>query len=420
VIEIKNGISLSVDDVNLIKTNSQEMYEGAIFIAINSGNRFVKQALESGAKYVICEHTECVDERVIVVENSLATFTQIARWYRDQINPKVIAITGSNGKTSVKDILALCLKDTFKVHKTAGNYNNHIGVPITVCSMPKECEILIAELGMSGFGEIDHLASIVKPDIGIITNIGESHLEMLKTKENVLKAKAEIISHSKKVVINSDDMYLASLNGEFLKFSIKIPSDFMALNIEKKSGMTVFELLSGERVETNLMGTHNVYNILAALRVCKELGILDISKLEILKSLEISKMRMEKSLYRGAQIINDAYNASPKSTSAAIETVCEYYPNQEKIFILGDMLELGEQECEFHREIIEKVAQLNIKRVYFYGERYYQFYQEFESDTLKFSLEKHWIQDELNAVVNENSVVLLKGSRGMKLEEILK
>ena len=420
MIEIEKGVILTLEDINLIKTNSQEISEGAIFIAINSGHNFIDQALEKGAKYVICEASQSTDNRVIVVENSLATFSKIAKRYREIINPKVIAITGSNGKTSVKDILAHTLKAKFNVHKTAGNFNNHIGVPITLCSMPRDTEILIAELGMSGFGEIDHLVKMVMPDIGVITNIGESHLEMLKTKENVLKAKAEIIPYSKKMVLNLDDPYLATLKGDFHYFSIDNASDCMAKDIRKVSGMTEFHLSDGSLVSTNLMGQHNVYNILAALRVCSELNVLDGQVIESLNTIEISKMRMEKSLYLKAQVINDAYNASPKSTVAAIETVCEYYPNQEKIFILGDMLELGEQECEFHREIIEKVKKLPLKRVYFYGKIYFQFCQEYSSDTLKFSLDKHYISDELKELANENSVILLKASRGMKLEEILK
>ncbi|MCX5773489.1 MAG: UDP-N-acetylmuramoyl-tripeptide--D-alanyl-D-alanine ligase [Fusobacteria bacterium] len=419
MIEIIRGINLELNEINLIKTNSQEISEGDIFVAINSGNKFVEQALKSGAKYAICERTDIKDEKVISVKNSLDIFTKIAKAYRDIINPKVIGITGSNGKTSVKDILAHCLCTKFKVHKTYGNHNNHIGVPITLCSMPQDTEVLITEIGMSDFGEIDHLAKILRPDIGIITNIGESHLEMLKTKENVLKAKAEIIPYSKKMMINLDDEYLSTLKGEFEYFSIKSISNFMAKDIKKANGDTFFDI-DTTHVVTNLMGIHNVYNILAALRVCKELNVMDLELIECLKNIEISKMRMEKIAFHSALVINDAYNASPKSTLAAIETVCEYYPDHEKIVVIGDMLELGEDEPCYHRLIIEYTLTKSIERIYFYGERYYQFASEFENEKTIFTLDKKFIAKDILLRCKENVVIMLKASRGMKLEEIIK
>lgn len=410
---------LNLDKIENIIMDSRKVQKGDLFFAINNGNKYINEVLEKGASIVVADNYLGDDKRVFKVLNTVEFMQKFAKEYRETLGLKVIAITGSNGKTTTKDMIYSVLSRKYITKKTEGNYNNHIGLPFTILQLKEKDEIVVLEMGMSGFGEIDLLSSIAKPDIGVITNIGDSHLEFLKTRENVFKAKTELLNYvsSENTYIIGDDQYLKNVVGNKIGFSREnnfVIEDF----IDSNDGMS-FKVENSEYT-LNLNGKHNALNAGIAIAIGKRFDLTSEEIKEGLKNLHLTPMRFQKIEKENLIYINDAYNASPISMEYSLNTFDKLYNNMKKIVVLGDMLELGEKEIEFHREIIEKALSIKCDKIYLYGERMKKAYDLLEkNDKIRcFNNKENIVKLIANEI--EKIAVLLKGSRGMKLEEIIK
>jgi len=410
---------LNLDKIENIIMDSRKVQKGDLFFAINNGNKYINEVLEKGASIVVADNYLGDDKRVFKVLNTVEFMQKFAKEYREALGLKVIAITGSNGKTTTKDMIYSVLSRKYITKKTEGNYNNHIGLPFTILQLKEKDEIVVLEMGMSDFGEIDLLSSIAKPDIGVITNIGDSHLEFLKTRENVFKAKTELLNYvsSENTYIIGDDQYLKNVVGNKIGFSREnnfVIEDF----IDSNDGMS-FKVENSEYI-LNLNGKHNALNAGIAIAIGKRFDLTSEEIKEGLKNLHLTPMRFQKIEKENLIYINDAYNASPISMEYSLNTFDKLYNNMKKIVVLGDMLELGEKEIEFHREIIEKALSIKCDKIYLYGERMKKAYDLLEkNDKIRcFNNKENIVKLIANEI--EKIAVLLKGSRGMKLEEIIK
>ena len=410
---------LNLDKIENVIMDSRKVQKGDLFFAINNGNQYINEVLEKGASIVVADNYLGDDKRVFKVPNTVEFMQKLAKEYREALGLKVIAITGSNGKTTTKDMIYSVLSRKYITKKTEGNYNNHIGLPFTILQLEEKDEVVVLEMGMSGFGEIDLLSSIAKPDIGVITNIGDSHLEFLKTRENVFKAKTELLNYvsSENTYIIGDDQYLKNVAGNKIGFNREnnfVIEDF----IDSNDGMS-FKVENSEYT-LNLNGKHNALNAGIAIAIGKRFDLTSEEIKEGLKNLHLTPMRFQKIEKENLIYINDAYNASPISMEYSLNTFDKLYNNMKKIVVLGDMLELGEKEIEFHREIIEKALSIKCDKIYLYGERMKKAYDLLEkNDKIRcFNNKENIVKLIANEI--EKIAVLLKGSRGMKLEEIIK
>ena len=445
-------------EINRIVMNSKEIRNKDLFVAIRGGNNFINEALEKGAYVVYDNKNVIIDEKfkdnVFLVNDSVLFLQQFAKKWREALDIKVIGITGSNGKTTVKDIIYHLLSKKYKVKKTEGNYNNHIGLPFTLLRAEKDDDFMILEMGMSDFGEIELLGDIAQPNISIITNIGESHLEFLKTKENVFKAKKEILPYTRDVLItNGDDKYLKEINkfknrddkeiknvkilnikrNEFKEKTLDFYYDVFTFNeFESEFNLKYFEEKLYKKVDkkykTNLLGEHNILNAAIAIATVKQFDLDDMYIEKGLENIELTNMRFQKIEIKNKIYINDAYNASPLSMKKSLETFSKIFNNMEKIVVLGDMLELGEKEIEYHENLLNDIQKAQINKVYLFGNRMKALYKKLlekkEIDGIK---QKEIIyfenkQDIINKIdeTDIEKAILVKASRGIKLEEIIK
>lgn len=451
-------------NIKRIIMNSKEVEKDDLFVAIRGGNKFVGEALEKGA-YIVYDDKELQIEekfkgKAFCVKDSVEFLQEFAEKWRKNLNLKVIGITGSNGKTTVKDMIYHLLSVKYKGKKTEGNYNNHIGLPFTLLRAEKGDDFIILEMGMSGFGEIDLLGKISSPDISVITNIGESHLEFLKTKKNVFKAKTELIPHTKEtLVINGDDEYLKDIdenslkerglktvkilnmgsNGNHMESAEKLAeqnNDFYYGDIDFNEVETKFSLKYFDKnckkwankfYNTNVLGEHNILNLTIAVSVAKEMALEDDEIEKAVKDIVLTNMRFQIITKGKTTYINDAYNASPMSMKKSLETFSKIYNDREKIAVIGDMLELGEQEGELHASIFDVIVNINLNKLYLYGPRmkflYDRIRENSENENIRkieteYFENKEQIKEKLEGI-KEEKVVLIKASRGMKLEEVM-
>ena len=373
----KNDIcqNFSKDTRNISKDDIYVGIKGEKF----DGNEFWKEALKKGAKTVIVENIEFSNEdikkyknkNIVLVENTLEALHKIAKYKRNLYNIPVIAITGSVGKTSTKDIIANVVSQEYKTLKTEGNNNNNIGLPLTILKL-KDHEALVIEMGMNHFGEISLLTNIAKPTISVITNIGTSHIGNLGSRENILKSKLEILEgmENKTLVINNDNDLLNSWNNlkqdENIKtytYGIENNSDIMAKDINIKDDGSSFICIYGKEkltIDVPVSGKHFVYNAMCATLVGKILKIDDKNIQKGIKEFELTKKRMDViKLQNNITIINDAYNASYESMKASIEYLSKI-KGKRKIAVLGDMFELGEYSEKLHKQVGEEIIKNNI------------------------------------------------------------
>ena len=402
--------------------DSRKVTEGSLFFAINNGNSYVKDVLDKGASLVIADNTDVVDERIVKVSDTIATMQDLATKYRNKLDIQVIGITGSNGKTSTKDIIYSLLSKKAKTLKTEGNYNNHIGLPYTLLNVTDEEKFVVLEMGMSSLGEIRRLGEISNPDYAIITNIGDSHIEFLKTRDNVFTAKTELLEFVNKenTFVCGDDVYLAKLDVNKIGFNEE--NNYRIESYEFSDKGSKFTL-DGKEYQMSLLGKHNISNTAIAIELAKKIGLSEEEIKEGLKNIKISNMRFQEIRVGEDIYINDAYNASPTSMKASIDTLNEIYNDKYKIAILGDMLELGEDEVNYHVEVLNYLLDKNIKLVYLYGERMKKAYDIFiknNSEEYRFwhYSTKEEIVESLKSIKMEK-VILLKASRGTALEDII-
>ena len=403
--------------------DSRKVIEGSLFFAINNGNSYVKDVLDKGASLVIADNTDIKDKRVIKVTDTIATMQDLATKYRNKLDIQVVGITGSNGKTTTKDIVYSLLSVKAKTLKTEGNYNNHIGLPYTLLNVTDEEKFVVLEMGMSSLGEIRRLGEISSPDYAIITNIGDSHIEFLKTRDNVFKAKTELLEFVDKenTFVCGDDEYLGKLDVNKVGFNGNNTHKIESYDFSNKGSKFI---LDGKEYEMPLLGKHNISNTAIAIELAKKIGLTDEEIQKGLKEIKISNMRFQEIKIGNDIYINDAYNASPMSMKAAIDTLNEIYNDKYKIAILGDMLELGENEVDYHMDVLNYLLDKKIKLIYLYGERMkkaYDIFMKNKSEEYRF-----WYYPTKEGIVESlknikmDKVILLKASRGIKLEEIIK
>ncbi|WP_405351568.1 D-glycero-beta-D-manno-heptose 1,7-bisphosphate 7-phosphatase [Fusobacterium animalis] len=403
--------------------DSRKVTEGSLFFAINNGNSYVKDVLDKGASLVIADNTNIKDKRVVKVTDTIATMQNLATKYRKKLDIQVIGITGSNGKTTTKDIVYSLLSTKAKTLKTEGNYNNHIGLPYTLLNVTDEEKFVVLEMGMSSLGEIRRLGEISSPDYAIITNIGDSHIEFLKTRDNVFKAKTELLEFvdKKNTFVCGDDEYLGKLDVNKVGFNGN--NDYKIESYEFSNKGSKF-VLDGKEYEMSLLGKHNISNTAIAIELAKKIGLTDEEIQKGLKEIKISNMRFQEIKIGEDIYINDAYNASPMSMKAAIDTLNEIYNDKYKIAILGDMLELGKNEINYHIDVLNYLLDKKIKLIYLYGERMkkaYDIFMKNKSEEYRFWYypTKEGIVESLKNIKMEK-VILLKASRGTALEDIIK
>ena len=403
--------------------DSRKVTEGSLFFAINNGNSYVKDVLDKGVSLVIADNTDVKDERIVKVSDTIATMQDLATKYRKKLDIQVIGITGSNGKTTTKDIVYSLLSAKAKTLKTEGNYNNHIGLPYTLLNVTDEEKFVVLEMGMSSLGEIRRLGEISSPDYAIITNIGDSHIEFLKTRDNVFKAKTELLEFVNKenTFVCGDDGYLAKLDVNRIGFNDNNTHKIESYEFSDKGSKFV---LDGKEYKISLLGKHNISNTAIAIELAKKIGLTDEEIQSGLKEIKISNMRFQEIKIGEDIYINDAYNASPTSMKAAIDTLNEIYNDKYKIAILGDMLELGENEVDYHIDVLNYLLDKKIKLIYLYGERMkkaYDIFMKSKSEEYRFWYypTKEGIVESLKNIRMEK-VILLKASRGTALEDIIK
>lgn len=403
--------------------DSRKVTEGSLFFAINNGNSYVKDVLDKGASLVIADNTDVKDERIVKVSDTVASMQYLATKYRKKLDVQVVGITGSNGKTTTKDIVYSLLSVKAKTLKTEGNYNNHIGLPYTLLNVTDEERFVVLEMGMSSLGEIRRLGEISSPDYAIITNIGDSHIEFLKTRDNVFKAKTELLEFVNKenTFVCGDDEYLAKLDVNRIGFKDTNTHKIESYEFSDKGSKFI---LDGKEYEMSLLGKHNISNTAIAIELAKKIGLTDEEIENGLKEIKISNMRFQEIKIGEDIYINDAYNASPTSMKAAIDTLNEIYNDKYKIAILGDMLELGENEVDYHIDVLNYLLDKKIKLIYLYGERMkkaYDIFMKSKSEEYRFWYypTKEGIVESLKNIRMEK-VILLKASRGTALEDIIK
>lgn len=410
-------------------TDTRNITPQSLFIALKGdnfdGNQFVEQAIKSGAKYAITSDTNFADNKqIFYVKDTLIALQDLANYHRKQFNIPVIAITGSNGKTTTKELFNAILSKKYKTLATKGNLNNHIGVPLTLLQLNHEHQVAIIEMGANHQGEIALLSKIAEPSIGLITNVGKAHLEGFGGIEGVIKGKTELYRFLQEqnglIVYNADNAILkekvnhhstmcyAFNNEADCVGMIEKDQPFLRLNYRYKNGNTV-------SVDTNLIGLYNAENILSAICVSKYLQVDDQSIVDGIGSYAPDNSRSQIIKQGSNTIILDAYNANPSSMKAALENFSKMEA-QHKIVILGDMFELGETSVEEHHQIATQALNSNAKQCIFVGPLFCK------SDAAQTQQCFQNVPDAMNYLktlsIKENTI-LIKGSRGMKMEQIL-
>lgn len=424
-----------------ISTDSRKIKEGDLFVPIVGerfdGHDFIHNSLKSGAAGALTsKDIEPVGSKVVIkVKDTLRALHDIAAFYRQKFDIPFIGITGSVGKTSTKDMVAAVLSQKYNVLKTQGNFNNEIGLPLTIFNLDCFHEAAVVEMGMSGFGEISRLTSIARPDIAIITNIGLSHIEKLGSRQNILKAKLEILEGLNKnglVILNGDDELLSGMRNllsfRTVFYGMEDGVDYQAYNIKTDGeNGTYFEVSISNKeymVHVPAPGIHNVHNSLAAIAVGVELSIPIEKIIKGISEFKPDKMRLNILSHDGIRIINDAYNASPQSMVAAIDVLKDIGVNSRTVAILGDMLEMGKWALKEHINVGRYVASKGVDYLVTLGENGRNIAQGALNAGLSservFSFDStEQIVGFLRQFLDKGDVVLVKGSRGMKMEKIV-
>lgn len=436
-------------DVTAIGHDSREAFRGMLFCAIVGerfdGNDFIKDVLERGCDTVLCrrvpdEVKTGYDFTAVIVEDTVAAMGALASYYRSLADIRVVAVTGSVGKTTTKEFVYAVASAGFRAHKTQGNYNNEIGLPLTLFELSPEDQVSVLEMGMSNLGEIERMSKIARPDIAVITNIGTSHMESLGSRENICRAKLEILaglSDDGCIIMNGDEplLYNEKENigerAEYFGIHNRF-AEYRAVNIRTGDAIT-YDLIFGDKAVTNVevpaIGRHNVYNSLTAYAVGVKLGMSDERIRAGLSSFSGAEKRQNIYDFGGITVIDDCYNASPESMRAAIDVLVAVAEKRggAPAALLGDMLELGEYSRLMHDQLGRHAAQEKVQKLFCYGSM---------ADVVAEAAITHGIRaenvfvcadandPELMAEMIKNSiepgdVLLVKASRGVRAERVL-
>lgn len=446
VVKAVKAIDYSSDnrfaEITSVVFDSRKASRESLFVPLKGatdGHDYVQAAIANGATATLWsapEEEAPEDIAVILVKDTLTALQDLARAYLNEINPKVVAITGSNGKTTTKDMTAAVLNAKYNVHKTEGNYNNEIGLPYTILEMPADTEVVVLEMGMSGFGEISLLSKLATPDVAAITLIGESHLEFLGSRRNIAKAKLEILEGLK-----SDGLFIYPIDEPLLREEMPIQGDYhkATFGIDHTASVYAYGIQSGKE-ETSfkvnidetvifsipVLGEYNVQNALVALCIAEHFGISMLDAKGYLEHFELTENRSQwVPGIKGSQILNDAYNASPTSMKAVLEAY-RHLPNEGRRFILlGDILELGEQSEKLHADLATAIDPEHFDQIYLYGKEMSALFEAlketFPSERLHyFKGDKAPLVSALQNTLEENDQLLIKASFGTDLLSVVK
>ncbi|MDX2303462.1 MAG: UDP-N-acetylmuramoyl-tripeptide--D-alanyl-D-alanine ligase [Microscillaceae bacterium] len=412
-----------------VSTDTRKIEPGDLFFALKgpnfNGNAFARKALESGAKYLVLD--EIIDPtladmpEVILVDDALSALQELARHHRRQFNIPIIAVGGSNGKTTSKELIHKVLAAQFRTFATPGNLNNHIGVPLTLLQMPLNTQMAVIEMGANHAGEIAELCKIAEPNFGIITNIGMDHLEGFGSIHGVAQANGELYDflqkNQGKIFVNTQEEMLVQLSAHFPeKITYPSPGDYFHAELIPSDFFLKIQTEAGETVQTQLFGEYNFANIATALCIGKYFGVKSSSANQAVAEYQPANQRSQLIEKRSNTIILDAYNANPSSMTLALQSFAKIKGSY-KVVILGDMNELGELSTQEHLNLGKLLAELRFDLVILHGKEI----QAALTDNPKayyfpdkFSLH-NWLTDRKL----ENAHVLIKGSRGMTLESVL-
>ena len=409
-----------------VSTDTRTIHPGNIFFALRgpqfNANEFAHKAIESGASYAVVDDPAMQkDPRNILVNDSLQTLQDLASWHRDQLKIPMIGLTGSNGKTTTKELIHAVLSRKYKTYATRGNLNNHIGVPLTLLAIRENIEIGIIEMGANKIGDIRELCEIARPTHGLVTNIGYAHIEGFGSYEGVLQGKTELydwlLKHEGTVFINSLDPVLSNMVKRF-KDPVLFPgeNDFYHCTLGITKPFIQIRDEKGNQIHTRLIGSYNFLNVATSLCIGKYFNVSPEAAKEGIENYEPRNNRSQLMKKGTNTVILDAYNANPSSMEAALNQLNEMN-SQNKVVILGDMFELGDYTEEGHGRIGALTKKMNFKQVFFCGERM-QFAHTANRDSLYFRTRKE-LEDFLENHIFENSTILIKGSRAMALENII-
>tara|TARA_B100000965_G_scaffold405544_1_gene440005 strand:+ start:1712 stop:2971 length:1260 start_codon:yes stop_codon:yes gene_type:complete len=402
----------------IICTDSRSVKKNSLFFALKgdnfNGNKYAEEALDKGAEIAIIDEKKYkINDKYILVNNVLKTLQELSSYHRDKLKIPIIGITGSNGKTTSKELINSCLSSELNTACTTGNYNNHIGVPLTLLEINNKHEIGIVEMGANHKGEIKFLCEIAKPNYGVITNIGKAHLEGFKNFEGVKKAKKELYDYIKKtqglIFLNSDDEILSEISEEIKAITYGKNGEISGTNISTSIFCQV--IYDNIKIKSNLIGDYQFYNIMLALTIAKHFKIKEKNIFKSIESYKPKNNRSEVIISEKNLIILDAYNANPSSMFKMIISFSKI-KKENKVCILGDMAELGKFSQKEHLEIIKLVCDLKILS-YFIGD-------EFSKATSVNSFKKADDFKEFLKISDiKNSTILIKGSRSQKLEKLV-
>lgn len=407
-----------------VTTDTRDCPEGSMFIALKgasfNGNTFASQAIANGCRYAVVDEAEYAGDaegRILLVDDCLKALQDLAAWHRRVLGTRMIGITGTNGKTTTKELIAAVLKEKYNVLYTQGNLNNHIGVPLTLLKLTPEHEMAVVEMGANHPGEIKTLVNIACPDYGIITNVGKAHLEGFGSFEGVIRTKGELYDYLRdnggKIFIQNENPYLNSIAGglecirygaeEGLYVSGKVLSCSPFLSFSWKSEDKAHE------VQTHLIGSYNVDNALAAVAIGRYFGVKDDAICHALSSYEPHNNRSQLVEAGGNRFVIDAYNANPTSMAAALENF-RMIDAGHKMVILGDMKELGEASLEEHQKVVDMLARCAFDRVILVGPEFGK-----TANTFEHYNNADEVYSVLSADMPKGYMILIKGSNSMKL-----
>lgn len=408
-----------------ITTDTRHCKPNSIFFALKganfNGNQYAEQALKSGCKYAIVDEKEYATQpNIILVEDSLKTLQQLAHYHRQHIKTPIIAITGTNGKTTTKELVTSVLSKGYKVIATEGNLNNHIGVPLTLLRINKEHEIAVIEMGANHVGEIKFLSEIVEPNYGLITNIGHAHIEGFGSFENIIKTKGELFDYIRtrkegKVFVDYDNEILKTISHDMTTIFYGLEEDlFISGKVISNSPHLIFDwkfVNNRYTVKTNLIGEYNLSNALAAITIGKYFGVKTSLICEALEEYTPTNNRSQLKDTGRNMLIIDAYNANPTSMQAAIENFNRMSINK-KALILGDMKELGLDTDVEHQKVVDFLKNHNYANVFLVGDNFYRSDTEYQKFKNTEELRNHLIENPI-----KDNYILIKGSRSIQLEK---
>ncbi|PWA06752.1 UDP-N-acetylmuramoyl-tripeptide--D-alanyl-D-alanine ligase [Flavobacterium laiguense] len=411
---------------NSVSIDTRKIEPNSLFVAIKGenfdANTFTKEALEKGASYVIIDNGDFfIDNRTILVENSLETLQELAKFHRAYLKLPIIALTGSNGKTTTKELIHVVLAKKFNTKATVGNLNNHIGVPLTLLSFNSQTEIGIVEMGANHKKEIEFLCDLAKPDYGYITNFGKAHLEGFGGVQGVIEGKSEmyhyLLNNDKMVFVNLEDPIQVEKSKALQHYSFGVNKEEANLNvISIEANPFVVIAYSNNIISTHLIGLYNANNINAAIAIGKYFGVDDNAIKEALENY-IPENNRSQLITRGSnEIILDAYNANPSSMKVAIENFI-LLDKVNKIVFLGDMFELGKESLIEHKNVVDLLVNQNDIICYFIGKDFYQ--NKVDNNRFYFFETFENFSNSIKEKMFENNMILIKGSRGMALERTL-